>query len=336
MTVREDDKILDPKPYDGDEQLSIRPLSIHDFIGQETIIKQIDIFIKAAKQRKVALDHVLLFGPPGLGKTTLATIIANEMHAGIKHTSGPVLEKAGDVAAILTNLKENDVLFIDEIHRLSPIVEETLYPAMEDYELDIMIGEGPGARSIKIQIPKFTLIGATTKAGLLTSPLRGRFGISHRLEFYSPEQLQSIIIRSAGILALNITKDAAYEIGLRARGTPRIANRLLKRIGDIAYIKANGNIDMQTAKQALKMLEIDDLGLDTTDVKYLKVILEKFKGGPVGVSSIAASFGEDVRTIEDVIEPYLLQEGYIMRTPKGRVVSDSIAAHVLNVIVEQS
>jgi Holliday junction DNA helicase RuvB len=306
---------------------AIRPKRLADYIGQKPLREQMDIFIQAATGRGEALDHVLIFGPPGLGKTTLANIIANELNVNLRQTSGPVLEKAGDLAAILTNLEAHDVLFIDEIHRLSPVVEEVLYPAMEDYQIDIMIGEGPAARSIKLDLPPFTLIGATTRAGLLTSPLRDRFGIVQRLEFYSVEELSQIVKRSASILGMQIDDEAAHEVARRARGTPRIANRLLRRVRDYADVKSDGQVSCEVAKAALEMLSIDHNGFDSMDRKLLLSMIEKFDGGPVGLDSIAAAISEERGTIEDVIEPFLIQQGFIMRTPRGRMVTRSGYLH---------
>lgn len=306
---------------------AIRPLLLKDYIGQEKVKEQMRVFIDAAKKRQDALDHLLIFGPPGLGKTTLAHIIANEMNTQIKQTSGPVIEKAGDLAAILTNLEQGDVLFIDEIHRLSPVVEEILYPAMEDYQLDIVIGEGPAARSIKLDLPPFTLVGATTRAGLLTSPLRDRFGIVQRLNFYDNEALSDIVTRSAGILSLHIDSEAAFEIAKRSRGTPRIANRLLRRVRDVAEVKGEGNVTLTMAKMALSMLDVDQSGFDMMDRTLLKAMIERFDGQAVGLDSLAAAIGEEKGTIEDVIEPYLIQQGYLLRTPRGRIVTTKTYQH---------
>lgn len=307
---------------------AIRPKKLVDYVGQPAVREQLEIFISAARGRSEALDHVLIFGPPGLGKTTLANIIANELNVNLKQTSGPVIEKAGDLAAMLTNLEPNDVLFIDEIHRLSPVIEEVLYPAMEDYSLDIMIGEGPAARSIKIDIPPFTLVGATTRAGLLTSPLRDRFGIVQRLEFYSVEDLTYIVSRSANILNVQIDKDGALEIARRARGTPRIANRLLRRVRDFADVKSDGMVTKSVANNALDLLEVDQQGFDMMDRKLLTAVIEKFDGGPVGLDTIAAAIGEERGTIEDVLEPYLIQQGYLQRTPRGRIATQLAYQHL--------
>jgi len=307
---------------------AIRPQRLTDYVGQSAMREQMGIFIQAAKARKEPLDHVLIFGPPGLGKTTLANIIANEMEVGIRHTSGPVLEKAGDVAALLTNLDPGDVLFIDEIHRLSAVVEEVLYPAMEDYQIDIMIGEGPAARSIKLDIPPFTLVGATTRAGLLTSPLRDRFGIVHRLEFYTTSELSLIVSRSARILGVEMSPDGAHEIARRSRGTPRIANRLLRRVRDFAEVIGDGRITGELAGRALEMLNVDVEGFDQLDRKFLTAMIDRFDGGPVGLDNIAAAIGEERGTIEDVLEPYLIQQGFIMRTPRGRVATRSAYLHL--------
>jgi Holliday junction DNA helicase RuvB len=306
---------------------AIRPKMLADYVGQPAVREQMEIFIPAARSRQEALDHVLIFGPPGLGKTTLAHIIANEMRVNLRQTSGPVLEKAGDLAALLTNLEPHDVLFIDEIHRLSPVVEEVLYPAMEDYQLDIMIGEGPAARSIKLDLPPFTLVGATTRAGLLTSPLRDRFGIVQRLEFYSDADLSHIVQRAAGILNIDMDSSGAGEIAKRSRGTPRIANRLLRRVRDYAEVKANGHVSADIADAALSMLKVDVAGFDQMDRKLLMTLIEKFDGGPVGIDSLAAAISEERGTLEDVLEPYLIQQGFLIRTPRGRVATRMAYKH---------
>ncbi|AEO43318.1 Holliday junction branch migration DNA helicase RuvB [Xanthomonas perforans] len=307
---------------------SIRPKRLADYLGQQPVREQMEIYIQAAKARGEAMDHVLIFGPPGLGKTTLSHVIANELGVSLRVTSGPVIEKAGDLAALLTNLQPHDVLFIDEIHRLSPVVEEVLYPAMEDFQIDIMIGDGPAARSIKIDLPPFTLIGATTRAGLLTAPLRDRFGIVQRLEFYSPQELTRIVIRSAAILGIDCTPEGAAEIARRARGTPRIGNRLLRRVRDYAQVKAAGHIDLPVAQAAMQMLKVDPEGFDELDRRMLRTIVEHFDGGPVGVESLAASLSEERGTLEDVIEPYLIQQGFLIRTARGRMVTPKAYLHL--------
>jgi Holliday junction DNA helicase RuvB len=323
------DRIISPSNVQSEEaqERALRPKRLVDYIGQPAVHEQMDIFIRAARDRRDALDHVLIFGPPGLGKTTLAHIVANEMEVGLRQTSGPVLERPGDLAALLTNLEPRDVLFVDEIHRLSPVVEEILYPAMEDFQLDIVIGEGPAARSIKLDLPPFTLVGATTRAGLLTSPLRDRFGIVQRLEFYQVSELLRIVTRSAGLLGISVDEEGAAEIAQRSRGTPRIANRLLRRVRDYAEVRADGHVTRDVAAAALDMLNVDTHGLDTMDRRLLLTMIEKFDGGPVGIDSLAAAISEERGTVEDVLEPFLIQQGLLMRTARGRVATPAAFRH---------
>ena len=324
-----DENLIEPDVDEAEESIDrmLRPKYLSEYVGQEPVKQQMEIFIEAAKNRQESLDHVLIFGPPGLGKTTLAHVIANELGVNLKHTSGPAIEKPGDLAAILTNLDERDVLFVDEIHRLSSVVEEILYPALEDYQLDLVIGEGPSARSIRLDLTSFTMIGATTRAGLLTSPLRDRFGISQRLEFYNTDELTKIVIRSAGILGVSIDEEGAHEIASRARGTPRIVNRLLRRVRDFSEVKAEGKIEKEVVIQAMDLMDVDNNGFDVFDRKFLLTVIEKYNGGPVGIDTISSAIGEEKGTVEDIIEPFLIQSGFIIRTSRGRVASEKAYRH---------
>lgn len=327
--MNDEEKIIEPNILEGEESIDkvLRPQTLTEYIGQNSVKDQMNIFIEAAKRRNEAMDHVLIFGPPGLGKTTLAHVIANELDVNLKHTSGPAIEKPGDLAAILTNLEDRDVLFVDEIHRLSSVVEEILYPALEDYQLDLIIGEGPSARSIKLDLTKFTMIGATTRAGLLTSPLRDRFGISQRLEFYDTDQITKIVLRSAGILGVEIDHEGASQIASRSRGTPRIANRLLRRSRDYCEVKADGKINAILVNDAMNLMEVDINGFDYLDRKFLLAIIEKFDGGPVGIDAVAMAIGEERGTVEDLIEPFLIQGGFLIRSPRGRMASNKAYEH---------
>ena len=324
-----DENLIEPDVDEAEESIDrmLRPKYLSEYVGQEPVKQQMEIFIEAAKNRQESLDHVLIFGPPGLGKTTLAHVIANELGVNLKHTSGPAIEKPGDLAAILTNLEERDVLFVDEIHRLSSVVEEILYPALEDYQLDLVIGEGPSARSIRLDLTSFTMIGATTRAGLLTSPLRDRFGISQRLEFYNTDELTKIVLRSAGILGVSIDEEGAHEIASRARGTPRIVNRLLRRVRDFSEVKAEGKIEKEVVIQAMDLMDVDNNGFDVFDRKFLLTVIEKYDGGPVGIDTISSAIGEEKGTVEDIIEPFLIQSGFIIRTSRGRVASEKAYRH---------
>ena len=324
-----DENLIEPDIHEAEESIDrmLRPKYLSEYVGQQPVKQQMEIFIEAAKNRQESLDHVLIFGPPGLGKTTLAHVIANELGVNLKHTSGPAIEKPGDLAAILTNLEERDVLFVDEIHRLSSVVEEILYPALEDYQLDLVIGEGPSARSTRLDLTSFTMIGATTRAGLLTSPLRDRFGISQRLEFYNTDELTKIVIRSAGILGVSIDEEGAHEIASRARGTPRIVNRLLRRVRDFSEVKAEGKIQKEVVIKAMDLMDVDNNGFDVFDRKFLLTVIEKYNGGPVGIDTISSAIGEEKGTVEDIIEPFLIQSGFIIRTSRGRVASEKAYRH---------